>query len=197
MSRQAGSRLSCQTLDIAIKYLGTRMSSHLILSAVLLLFASNVLAANKCVGPDSKVTFQDAPCPNTAKSQERLKLRLHGNTTSSADSYGVPSLDLSGSPDLLSLRALAALDSLASASTDCRIKLDVYGPTGDALRVCNSFITHHKAWWTPATNAVRELLDDREWSSRNMRTIEKSTSAMEKTTANAEYILRRIQTQSR
>lgn len=173
------------------------MTFRILLLAILLGEASISSAANKCIGADGKTIFQDAPCPNTAKSQERVKLRPHGNTRSSADSYGVPSLNLSGNPDVLSLRALAALESLASASTDCRIKLDVYGPTEEALRVCNSFIVHHKAWWTPASNAVRALLDDREWSSRNLRTLDKSTTAMEKTSANAEYILRRLQTQTR
>lgn len=157
----------------------------------------STMAANKCIGADGKISFQDTPCSNTSRSAEVLKLRPDGNTLSGAASYGISPLDLSGPPEVLSLRILATFEALASSSTDCRIKLDVYGPSPEAQQVCGGFVAHHRAWWTPAIEAQKSLLKNQEWTTKNLPIMERSTRAMQKTAANAEYISMKIQTQSR
>lgn len=161
----------------------------------LAILVAPAFAANKCVGEDGKISFQDTPCPSTARSKEEVKLRSEGNTFSGAGAYGVGTLDLSGPPSQRAARVQSAFEALASVSTDCRIKLDVYGSSPEALSVCSSFTAHYKAWWTPANESLKTLLKDNEWARANIEVVEKSTAAMQKANGNAEYILRRLQTQ--
>jgi hypothetical protein len=159
---------------------------------VLLLAATNAIAVNKCTGSDGKVSFQDAPCSNEAKTKETVRVREQG-TISSAGVYGVSHLDMTGSPAQRLMRALAALENLADLSSDCKIKLQVYGMKDQALDACQRFITHHKAWWDPAVNGLIELENDKTWAAENKRELGRASQHMSKVSSNAEFILLRMQ----
>lgn len=165
------------------------------LMALTLTATCSTHAANKCIGEDGNISFQDAPCPAASKSKEVITLRPGGNTVSGASTYGVGSLDISGTPSQRASKIQAALEALASVSTDCRIKLDVYGPSEQALTVCDSFTKHYKAWWAPSIEGLKKLTENTDWAKENIDSIVKSTDSMAKVNTNAEYVLRRLQTQ--
>jgi Domain of unknown function (DUF4124) len=56
-----------------IKQSRTRSILPAIISLILL--PIHAQAVNKCIAADGKVSFQDAPCPNTSKMQEKLEPR--------------------------------------------------------------------------------------------------------------------------
>lgn len=157
----------------------------------LLLAGTNAFAVNKCTGKDGKVSFQDAPCSSEAKTQETVRVREQG-TISSAGVYGVAHLDMTGSPTQRLMRATAALENLADLSTDCKIKLQVYGTKDQAIDACQRFITHHKSWWDPAVNGLIELEKDKSWATENSRELGRASQHMSKVSSNAEFILLRM-----
>lgn len=162
------------------------------LSAIaLLLMLHSAWAVNKCTAKDGTISFQDAPCSSESKTKETVRVREQG-TISSAGTYGVGHLDMTGPPSQRLARAGAALENLADMSTDCKIKLQVYGAKDQALDACQRFITHHKAWWDPATKALADLTNDKAWAGENIRDIERATQHIAKVNGNAEFILLRM-----
>lgn len=160
-------------------------------AAACLLHVGPVLAVNKCVDKNGKVTFQDAPCSVESKTQEKVKVWEQG-TTRSGLVYPVEKLDLRGTSDKKLNVASAAMENLADMSSDCKIKLQVYGMKGEALAACDRFLSHHKEWWSPLTNTLKQLMEDREWGVANMDKISNVTRFMAKINENTEFIGIRI-----
>lgn len=158
--------------------------------AVLLSTVGTAWAVNKCTAADGTVSFQDAPCPNAAKTQETVRVREQG-TISSAGSYGVAHLDLTGTPGQQLVRAAAALETLSDLSVDCKIKLQVYGTKDNTMEACQRFITHHNAWWTPATQVVFEQGKSRS-PDVDTRRVERALGFISKVNENGEFILLRM-----
>lgn len=66
-------------------------------------------AVNKCTGPDGRVVYQQAPCPNSAKSVEQVKTWVnsgYGQQGQSGGRRAEPNLSLAGPPDAAPLLAL-------------------------------------------------------------------------------------------
>lgn len=149
-------------------------------------------AVNKCTAKDGSISFQDAPCSTAAQSQESVRVREQG-TISSAGSYGLGPLDLTGSSDQRLVRIAAAVENLADWSSDCKIKLQVYGRAPNSSMACGRFLAHYQAWWSPSVAAMSELMKNDSWAGANIRTIEKVTSFMRKIRENSEFIALRSQ----
>jgi len=99
---------------------------------------------------------------------------------------------MTGSAEQRLHRGMAALETLSDLSLDCKIKLQVYGPKDQTLDVCQRFVTHHKAWFDPATQALSELSKDGSWAAENGRAIQRANQFIAKINENSEFILLRM-----
>lgn len=173
-----------------------QLTTKLVFCALLSLeFLSNsAFAVNKCTAQDGSISFQDAPCSNSAKAKEAIQIRRNENTLSNGSAYGINSLDQTGTARQNATRAAAALEALLGISRDCKIKLEVYGPTTESLNLCQNFLSHHKAWWKPSLDAIEKLTKNTELARDETVTIERATDHMSKINANAQFILLRMKT---
>lgn len=168
------------------------MRIGILLSIALLCQLNSALAVNKCVGMDGKVTFQDGTCPTSAVSKEEIHVRPQG-TVSGAALMGTVGLDFSGlSQEQKFMKALAAVETLADLSDDCKIKIQVYGSKPEAMLPCQAFSKQQAAWGPVAFETMHELTSDPTWVSNNASVISRIDRSRRRLMTNNEYIAARL-----
>jgi hypothetical protein len=145
--------------------------------ALLAIWQGQSLAANRCVGPDGQVTFQDAPCPSSSKAAAPIKLRE--NTVSNG--LGRPA-----APEKLPFGqnrsenvtiAAGALEVLATNGRDCRIELKVRPQSDEAITSCNRYLAQYQMWREAAAKEIREAIKDEPWYQANRDIVRKATDS--------------------
>jgi Domain of unknown function (DUF4124) len=165
-----------------------KLFTSLFTAALLLALSSTSNAMHKCTGNDGKISYQDAPCYEGGKSAEALRINPATNGVSASGHVGVAVLDYSGPVAQQAVRANAAMELLANLSTDCKIKLDVYGGTKQTLETCQKYLRHYLAWWKPTSTALSEMAKSDAVLKDYSTPIDRTLASMKKVSANAEYI---------
>lgn len=145
--------------------------------AILALWQSQSFAANRCVGQDGQVTFQDAPCP--ASSKAAAPIRLWENTMSNGLGRPAAPEKLVFGPDRYENVTIAAgaLEVLATNGRDCRIELKVRPDSDDAIKSCNRYLAQYRMWREAAAKEVREAIKDEAWYQANRDIVRKATDS--------------------
>lgn len=120
-------------------------------------------AVNKCTAADGSVTFQEAPCPGSAKTKESVRVFAGGGSGSSSPSGSIPALDLKGPLSHRASVAVAALENIADLSSDCKSRLKVYGRGPEARAACLSYADHSQAWFTASIDVLNEMTNSPEF----------------------------------
>lgn len=144
---------------------------------VMLLAAGPTFAANKCVGADGRVTFQDTPCLQTAISSEPLRLRENTVTNDVGRPAAPERLEFGSDNSRNALLAASALELLATNARDCRIELKVRPQSNEAIESCKRYLAQRKQWWLPATKELGRLIGEPGWWEANRETSRRGSSA--------------------
>lgn len=142
-----------------------------------MLAAQSALAANKCVGPDGRVTFQDTPCVQTAVSSETLRLRENTVPNGVGRAASPERLEFGSDNSRNALLAAGALELLATNARDCRIELKVRPSSKDAVDSCNRYLAQRRQWWLPATQELGRLIGEPGWWEANRETSRRGSTA--------------------
>ena len=134
-------------------------------------------AANRCIGSDGQVAFQDTPCAQNSKSSEPIRLR--DNTVSNG--LGRPAapekLEFGQDRTQNVIVASAALDLLATNGRDCRLELKVRPDSQQAADSCNRFLAQYREWWKTATREVGDAIKDERWWESNRHLTRKAADS--------------------
>lgn len=140
-------------------------------------FAGTAFAANKCVGPDGQVTFQDTPCSRTATSSEQFRLRENTVSNGVGRAAAPEKLEFGSDKSQNAVLAAAALELLATNARDCRIELKVRPNSNEAIESCNRYLAQRGQWWLPATQELGKLIAEPGWWEANRETSRRGSSA--------------------
>ena len=144
-------------------------------------------AANKCVGTDGQVTFQDAPCPGGSKAEP---IRLRENTVGNGVGRpAAPEKLVFGQSRSSNFRtAAAAMDVLATNGSDCEIELKVRPTSDQASEICTRYLAQHRAWFEPARRELLAALEDKEWFAQNAREAVGAADTTKKVAKHHEFV---------
>jgi Domain of unknown function (DUF4124) len=150
-----------------------------LMAIALLLVASHgqALAANRCVGPDGQVSFQDTPCPSNSKTAAPIRLRE--NTVSNGLGRQAAPEKLVFGPSRYEnlMTAAGAMEVLATNGRDCRLELKVRPDSDDAITSCNRYLAQYRMWREPAAKEIREAIKDEAWNQANRDIIRKASES--------------------
>lgn len=126
--------------------------------AIALMASAPAWAVNKCTAADGSVTFQEAPCPAATKTKESVRVFSGGGESyPSSSGKPIPKLELTGTLMQRASVAVAALENLADMSSECKMKLKVYGKGPESRGACLTYLDHSNAWYRPAFQVAEEL----------------------------------------
>ena len=156
------------------------MQLHFAIAAVLSVATSGALAVNRCVAPDGSITFQEAACPNSARSSAPVKIWDNTIDGGNDQRHTVAPLRFTESKTENATLAAGALEVLSTGARDCRIELKVRPESSEAFRSCSRYLAQRNAWWSPAIKELAALVKDNEWGLANSRTVTSATESIDK-----------------
>ena len=153
-----------------------------------LLATGCALAANKCIGPDGQVSFQDASCPIGSKTSEPIRLRENTIGNGVGRQPAPERLVFAQSRPSNFRTAAAAIDVLATNGSDCEIELKVRPASEQAADSCNRYLAQHSQWFEPARRELIAALADKDWFAQNARDAERAADTTKKVARHHAFI---------